>query len=51
MELRGFIGNKPLIGLKRLLLLNRDMPIGNLTGMTDAERGQLLDWIRHGAPH
>jgi uncharacterized membrane protein len=26
------------------------MPIGNLTGMTDAERAQLLDWIRHGAP-
>ena len=25
------------------------MPIGNLTGMTDAERTQLLDWIRHGA--
>jgi uncharacterized membrane protein len=29
----------------------RAMPIGNLTGMTDAERNQLLDWIRHGAPH
>jgi uncharacterized membrane protein len=29
----------------------RAMPIGNLTGMTDAERTQLLDWIRHGAPH
>ncbi len=27
------------------------MPIGNLTGMTDAERTQLLDWIRHGALH
>ena len=27
------------------------MPIGNLTGMTDAERTELLDWIRHGAPH
>jgi uncharacterized membrane protein len=26
------------------------MPIGNLTGMTEAERTQLLDWIRHGAP-
>jgi uncharacterized membrane protein len=26
------------------------MPLGNLTGMTDAERAQLLDWIRHGAP-
>lgn len=29
----------------------RAMPIGNLTGMTDPERSQLLDWIRHGAPH
>jgi uncharacterized membrane protein len=29
----------------------RAMPIGNLTGMTDPERAQLLDWIRHGAPH
>ena len=29
----------------------RAMPIGNLTGMTDAERSRLLDWIRHGAPH
>jgi uncharacterized membrane protein len=27
------------------------MPIGNLTGMTAAERTQLLDWIHHGAPH
>jgi uncharacterized membrane protein len=26
------------------------MPIGNLTGMTEVERTQLLDWIRHGAP-
>jgi uncharacterized membrane protein len=26
------------------------MPVGNLTGMTDTERAQLLDWIRHGAP-
>jgi uncharacterized membrane protein len=26
------------------------MPIGNLTGMTDAERAQLLDWIRHDSP-
>ncbi|MEJ0100446.1 MAG: urate hydroxylase PuuD [Pseudomonadota bacterium] len=29
----------------------RVMPIGNLTGMTDAERTELLDWIAHGAPH
>jgi uncharacterized membrane protein len=27
------------------------MPLGNLTGMTDTERAELLDWIRHGAPH
>jgi uncharacterized membrane protein len=26
------------------------MPIGNLTGMTDGERAQLLDWIRHDSP-
>ena len=26
------------------------MPIGNLTGMTDAERAQLLDWIRRDSP-
>jgi len=29
----------------------RAMPIGNLTGMTDPERTQLLDWIQRGAPH
>jgi uncharacterized membrane protein len=29
----------------------RAMPIGNLTGMTEAERAQLLDWIRRGAAH
>jgi uncharacterized membrane protein len=27
------------------------MPIGNLTGMTEPERKQMLDWIRRGAPH
>jgi uncharacterized membrane protein len=32
-------------------LATRAMPIGNLTGMTDAERNQVLDWIRHGARH
>jgi uncharacterized membrane protein len=30
---------------------SRAMPIGNLTGMTEPERAELLDWIRHGAPH
>jgi len=29
---------------------SRAMPIGNLTGMTDAERDTLLDWIQRGAP-
>ena len=27
------------------------MPLGNLTGMTEEERTQLLDWLRHGARH
>jgi len=29
----------------------RAMPIGNITGMTELERTQLLDWIRRGKPH
>jgi uncharacterized membrane protein len=29
----------------------RAMPVGNVTGMTDSERRQLLDWIRRGTPH
>ena len=29
----------------------RTMPIGNLTGMTEPERAQLLDWIKRGTPH
>jgi uncharacterized membrane protein len=29
----------------------RAMPIGNLTGMTEPERTQLLDWIHRGTPH
>jgi uncharacterized membrane protein len=28
---------------------SRAMPIGNLSGMTDDERSELLDWIRDGA--
>jgi uncharacterized membrane protein len=32
-------------------LETRAMPIGNLTGMTEPERTQLLDWIHRGAPH
>jgi uncharacterized membrane protein len=29
----------------------RVMPLGNLTGMTEEERAELLAWIQHGAPH
>jgi uncharacterized membrane protein len=29
----------------------RAMPIGNLTGMTEPERADLLDWIHSGTPH
>jgi uncharacterized membrane protein len=29
----------------------RAMPIGNITGMTEPERAQLLDWIHRGTPH
>jgi uncharacterized membrane protein len=29
----------------------RAMPIGNITGMTEPERTQLLDWIHRGTPH
>jgi uncharacterized membrane protein len=28
----------------------RAMPIGNLTGMTDAERSAIAEWVAHGAP-
>ena len=42
------LANLKLIELE---VATRAMPIGNLTCMTEAERTQLLDWIRHGAPH
>ena len=29
----------------------RIMPLGNLTGMTDEERAEVLEWIQRGAPH
>jgi uncharacterized membrane protein len=40
----------------RAQLASRAMPIGNLTGMTDTERAELIAWIDqrkndHGAPH
>ncbi len=31
-------------------MLSRAMPLGNVTGMTDEERGQLAAWIEAGAP-
>ena len=34
----------------RLQLANHTMPIGNLTGMTEAERNAFIAWIDHGAP-
>ena len=32
-------------------LVTRAMPAGNLTGLTDEERAELLVWLRAGAPH
>jgi uncharacterized membrane protein len=32
-------------------LAAKAMPIGDLTGMTDDERGEVLDWIARGTPH
>jgi uncharacterized membrane protein len=32
-------------------LMMRAMPLGNLTGMTEAERATVLMWIGHGAAH
>ncbi len=29
----------------------RTMPVGNLTGLTDNERAELLAWLENGAPH
>jgi uncharacterized membrane protein len=37
--------------LLTLQLENRVMPIGNITGMTDEERAELLAWFKDGAPH
>jgi uncharacterized membrane protein len=33
-----------------LQVRTRVMPIGNLSGMTEDERTELLDWVDHGAP-
>ena len=32
-------------------IATRAMPVGNITGITEAERSELLAWIEHGAPH
>jgi uncharacterized membrane protein len=37
------------LGPIQMQVSSRAMPIGNLSGMTDDERGELLDWIRDGA--
>jgi uncharacterized membrane protein len=53
---KGLLLDTPESILSHLTLIatqvqTKAMPIGNLTGMTDPERSQLLDWIQHGAPH
>jgi len=35
----------------RQQLASRAMPVGNVTGLTDEERAELLAWIERGAPH
>ncbi|MDB6091926.1 MAG: hypothetical protein JWN85_4710 [Gammaproteobacteria bacterium] len=35
----------------RQQLAARTMPVGNLTGLTDNERTELLTWLENGAPH
>jgi uncharacterized membrane protein len=32
-------------------LATRAMPVGNVTGITEEERAEVLAWIEHGAPH
>jgi uncharacterized membrane protein len=35
----------------RQQLSTRAMPVGNVTGLTDEERAEMLAWIERGAPH
>jgi uncharacterized membrane protein len=37
-------------GIEEQAVLSRTMPLGNVTGMTDEERGVLAAWIEAGAP-
>jgi uncharacterized membrane protein len=53
---KGVLLDTPEAILKTVALMapqieTRAMPVGNLTGMTDSERAQILDWVRRGAPH
>jgi uncharacterized membrane protein len=32
-------------------LATRAMPVGNITGISDEERAEVLAWIERGAPH
>jgi uncharacterized membrane protein len=32
-------------------LASRAMPLGNITGITEEERAEMLAWIDRGAPH
>jgi uncharacterized membrane protein len=32
-------------------LATRAMPVGNVTGITEEERAEMLAWIERGAPH
>jgi len=35
----------------RQQLATRAMPVGNVTGITEEERAEMLAWIERGAPH
>jgi uncharacterized membrane protein len=35
----------------RQQIATRAMPLGNITGITEEERTEMLTWIDHGAPH
>ena len=35
----------------RQQLATRAMPVGNVTGLTEEERAEMLAWIERGAPH